>query len=92
MTRPITAPATSRRIPAMLDAAFGDWVAEAAPDEALLAAEPDLEPEELADGLTEPVALADPLILELEADVEEPPPSPESEYPIFVQLAPDATW
>ena len=76
----------------MLDAAFADWVAVAAPDDALLAAEPDPEPVLLAEGLPDPVALADPLMLELEPDEEAPPPSPVSEYPIFVQLAPDATW
>ena len=64
----------------MLEAAFAAWVAEAAPEDALLAAEPDLELVLLAEELPDPVALADPLMLEeLEADEEEPPPSPVSE-------------
>jgi hypothetical protein len=90
VTIPITTPAISIRIPVMPDPALGDWVAEAAPEEALLAAFPEVED----DPAEEAVALADPLMEELEPDEgeEEPPPSPASEYPIFVQLALEATW
>jgi len=84
----MTTPAISIRMPVTLDPALGDWVAEAAPEEALLAAFPEVEDDPAED----PVALAELLMEELEPDEEEPPPRPASEYPIFVQLAPDATW
>lgn len=77
----MAAPAISRRMPVWLDPAFGDCVADAAPEDALLAAEPEPEPErvELAEVLPEAVALADPLMLELDPEDEDPPPSPARE-------------
>jgi hypothetical protein len=66
-------------MPDILEAALGDWVAEAAPEEALPVAEPDLDADPLAEAEELPVALADPLALELDPEEDEDPPSPVSE-------------